>query len=52
MSQLSDLERQPDESITDPWVSERVTLLAASGFTELTRTRRLWSRDLSLPPRP
>lgn len=25
---LSDLERQPDEFITDPWVSERVTLVA------------------------
>ena len=28
---LSDLERQPDEFITDPWVSERVTLVAGQG---------------------
>jgi hypothetical protein len=28
---LSDLERQPDEFITDPWVSERVTLVADQG---------------------
>ena len=29
---LSALERQPDEFITDPWVSERVTLVASIGF--------------------
>jgi GNAT superfamily N-acetyltransferase len=28
---LSDLERQPDEFITGPWVSERVTLVAEQG---------------------
>jgi GNAT superfamily N-acetyltransferase len=28
---LSDLERQPDEFITDPWISERVTLVADQG---------------------
>jgi GNAT superfamily N-acetyltransferase len=28
---LSDLERQPDEFITDPWVSERATLVADQG---------------------
>jgi GNAT superfamily N-acetyltransferase len=28
---LSDLERQPDEFITDPWVNERVTLVADQG---------------------
>jgi GNAT superfamily N-acetyltransferase len=28
---LSDLERQPDEFITDPWVSERLTLVADQG---------------------
>jgi GNAT superfamily N-acetyltransferase len=28
---LSDLERQPDEFITDPWVNERVTLVAEQG---------------------
>ena len=28
---LSDLERQPDELITGPWVRERVTLVADQG---------------------
>jgi hypothetical protein len=28
---LSDLERQPDEFITGPWVSERATLVADQG---------------------
>ena len=28
---LNELERQPDEFITDPWVSERVTLVAEQG---------------------
>jgi GNAT superfamily N-acetyltransferase len=28
---LSDLEHQPDEFITDPWVSERLTLVAEQG---------------------
>ena len=47
---LSSLERQPGEFIVDPWVSERVTLVAeqpflpAVGFRELTRTARGWTR--------
>jgi hypothetical protein len=42
---LSDMERQPGESITDPWVSERVTLVAEQRGSVVAGAHLLRYRD-------